>query len=87
MFVIFILKKAPSKQAENFHFLKCHYFVIGGPIDMNVGVFWENFLSFLKIAVLQRFPKIAKFVPIWMKKLGQSLMALKNGRVVLVFYI
>ena len=39
MFPIFILKKAPSKQAENFHVLKCHYFVIGGPIDMNVGVF------------------------------------------------
>ena len=30
---------------------------MGGPIDMNVGVFWETSVSFLKSVVLQLLPK------------------------------
>ena len=42
MSAIFILKKEPNKQPKKhkfFIFLKGRYFVVGGPIDMNVGVF------------------------------------------------
>ena len=38
-------------------YLKGRYFVMGGPIDMNVGVFWETSVGFLKSAVLQLLPK------------------------------
>ena len=30
---------------------------MGGPTDMNVGVFWETAVGFLKSVVLQLFPK------------------------------
>ena len=40
-----------------FIFLKGRYFVMGGPINMNFGVFWETPVDFLKSVVLQRFPK------------------------------
>ena len=36
MSAIFILKKKPSKKHK---FLKDSYFVMGGPIDMNVSMF------------------------------------------------
>ena len=39
MSAIFILKKEPPKKHKFFIFLKGRYFIIGGPIDMNVGVF------------------------------------------------
>ena len=36
---IFILKKESPKKYKFFIFLKGRYFVMGGPVDMNVGVF------------------------------------------------
>ena len=36
---IFILKKKPPKKNKFFTFLNLFYFVMGGPIDMNVGAF------------------------------------------------
>ena len=39
MLAILILKKKPPKKHKFFIFLKGGYFVMGDPIDMNVGVF------------------------------------------------
>ena len=39
MSAIFILKKKPPKKYEFFISLKDSYFVMGGPIDMNVSMF------------------------------------------------
>ena len=39
MSAIFILKKEPPKNPQIFHVLRGRYFVMGGPIDMNVDVF------------------------------------------------
>ena len=36
---IFILKNKPPKKNKFFTFLNLFYFVMGGPIDMNVGAF------------------------------------------------
>ena len=36
---VFILKKELQKNISFSFFLKGRYFVMGGPIDMNVGVF------------------------------------------------
>ena len=33
---------------------------MGDPIDMNVSVFWETYVSFLKSVVLQPFPKYSQ---------------------------
>ena len=33
---------------------------MGGPIDMNVGVFWETSAGFLKSAALQLLPKYSE---------------------------
>ena len=33
---------------------------MGGPIDMNVDVFWESSRDFLKCVVLQIFPKYSQ---------------------------
>ena len=33
---------------------------MGSPIDMNVDVFWETFVGFLKSVVLQLFPKYSQ---------------------------
>ena len=56
MSVIFTLTEESSRKLIFFIFLKCCYFVIGCPIDMNFGVFWEVsvakkgwFAAFLKI--------------------------------------
>ena len=38
MSAIFIFKKEPPKET-NFHIFKGRYFVMGGPIDMNIDVF------------------------------------------------
>ena len=60
MSAIFILKKEPPKKHKFFIFLKGRYFVVGGPIDMNVEVFWETYVGFLKTVVLQLFPKYSQ---------------------------
>ena len=39
MSAIFIFKKEPPKEHKFFSFLRDPYFVMGGPIDMNVDVF------------------------------------------------
>ena len=38
MLAIFILKKEPPKK-QIFPFLKCRYFVMGSPTDINVDMF------------------------------------------------
>ena len=52
MSAIFILKKKSPKKHKFFIFLKNRHFVMGTSIDMNVGVFWETSVGFLKIVVL-----------------------------------
>ena len=47
MTAIFILKKEPPETHKLFIFFKDRYFVMGGPIDMNVGVFSETSAGFL----------------------------------------
>ena len=56
MSAIFILKKRAAKKHKFFISLKSRYFVMGGPIDLNVGLFWETSAGFLSI-VLQLCPK------------------------------
>ena len=56
----FHLKKKPPKKHKIFIFLKGCYFVMGSPIDMNVDVFWETSVGFLKSVVLQLFPKYSQ---------------------------
>ena len=41
-------------------FLEGRYFVMGDPIDINVDVFWETYVGFLKSIVLQLFPKYSQ---------------------------
>ena len=36
------------------------YFVVGGPVDMNVSVHWEVSVSFLKSVVLEFFLKYSQ---------------------------
>ena len=50
-------KRSRQKQHRLFIFFKGCYFVMGSPIDMNVGVLWETSMGFLKSVVLQLFPK------------------------------
>ena len=58
MLVIFFKKKEPPKETQIFHISR--YFVMGSPIDMDVGVFWETYVDFVKSAVLQLFPKYSQ---------------------------
>ena len=53
MSAIFILKKEGPKKHKLFMFLKGRYFVMGGTIDMNVGVLLETSVGFLKSVALQ----------------------------------
>ena len=57
---IFISEKEPLKQHNFFIFLKGRYFVMGGPIDINVGVFWESSVDFRKRVVSQLSPKYSQ---------------------------
>ena len=41
-------------------FLKACYFAMDGPTDMNIDVFWETSVGFLKSVVLQLFPKYSQ---------------------------
>ena len=54
---LFLKKKGAAKKHKFFVFLKGRYFVMGGPVDMNIGVFWETSVGFLKSVILQLFPK------------------------------
>ena len=53
-------KRSRKKRHKFFILLKDRYFVMGGPINMNVGVFWETSVGFLKSVVLQLFPKYSQ---------------------------
>ena len=69
-------------------FLRSHYFVTGSPIDMNVQVFWESSVDFLKCIVLQPFSKYTQtYVNLNVKKYIKIRLPLKSRRVVLVFSI
>ena len=75
----FILKKEPREKT----LLKSRYFVMGGLIDMNVGVFWETSVGFFKSVVVQRFPKYSQIINsqimlirIW--KVGRNSTVLKK---------
>ena len=48
------------KKKQIFQFLKSRYLVVSGPTDMNVGMFWETSVSFLKSVVSQLFPKYSQ---------------------------
>ena len=50
-------EKGAAKKHKFSTFLKGRYFVMGGSIDINFGVFWETPVDFLKSVVLQLFPK------------------------------
>ena len=50
----------PKKQFFFLIFLKGRYFVMEASIDMNVGVFWETSVGFLKSVVLQLFPRYSQ---------------------------
>ena len=52
-----ILKKVQPKNT-NFAFLKGRYFIMGGPIVMNVGVFLKDLCGFSKKCDFVTFPKI-----------------------------
>ena len=56
----FILKKEPPNKHNFFIFLKSRFFVMGGPIDINVEVFWETSVAFLKSGVLQVLSKYSQ---------------------------
>ena len=49
-----------NSKCQQFLFLKGCYFVMGGPIVKNVGVFWETSVDFLNSEVLQLFPKYSQ---------------------------
>ena len=60
MSAILLFEKGADKKHKFFVFLKNRYFVMGSPIDMNVDVFWETSVGFLKCVVLQLFPKYSQ---------------------------
>ena len=60
---------------------------MSGSIDMNVGVFWETSVGFLKNVVWNFSQNIAKVMLIWMSEVVQDFKPLKNRQVVLVFSI
>ena len=69
-------------------FLRGRYFIAGSPIDMNVDVFWETSVGFLKYVVLQLFLKYSQsYVNLIVKKYSKIELPLKSRRVVLVFSI
>ena len=51
--IFFFLKKEPPKKHKFVIFLKDFYFIMGASIDMNVSVFWETSVGFLKSVFLQ----------------------------------
>ena len=54
----FFEKRSRQKKTRISHTLKDRYFVMGGHIDMNLSVFWEISVGFLKSIALQLFPEI-----------------------------
>ena len=58
---------------------------MGGPIDMNIGVFWETSVGFLKISNFSQ--HTAKVISVSMSQVAGSSMALKNRQAALAFSI
>ena len=56
----FLFWKKNRQKNKLFIFSKIRYFVMGGPIDMSVCLFWETFAGFQKIVALQLFPKYSQ---------------------------
>ena len=76
MSAIFSFQKGATKKTQIIDIFK-RLFVTGSPIDMNVDVFLETSVGFLKSVVLQLFPKYS-----------QSNVNLNiKSRVVLVFSV
>ena len=72
MSAIFILKKEPLKKKQFFFiFLKDYFFLMGGPIDINVDVFWETSVGFLKSVLF-------KVMSIWMSKVAKNSTVFKK---------
>ena len=78
MSAIFFFEKGAAKKHRFFIFLKSRCFVMGGPIDMNAGVFRETSVGFLKSVVLQLFPKYSQINVNLMPKVGQNSTAFKK---------
>ena len=56
-------EKGAAKKKHTHKFLillKGRYYLMGGDIDINVGVFWEASVGFLKSVVLHLFPKYSQ---------------------------
>ena len=69
-------------------FLRDCYFVMDSPVDINIDVFWETSVDFIKRVVLQLFPKYSQsYVNLNVKKYSKIQLPLKCRRVVLAFYI
>ena len=68
-------------------FLRGRYFVMDSPIDMNVDMFWESSVGFLKCVALQLFSKYSQsYANLNVKKQRKIQLSLKSRRVVLVFF-
>ena len=72
MSAIFSCEKGAAKKHKFFIFLKGCYLVMGSPIDINIDVFWETSVGFLRSVVLQLFRNIAKVMSTWMSEVGQN---------------
>ena len=88
MSAIFISKKrAFKKHNKCFIFLNGCYFVLGGPINMNVGMFWDNSEPFLKI-YFHVFPQIQPILcQFKYKKYTKFQLPVKNKQNVLASFI
>ena len=71
-------KRSHQKKHKSFIFLIGCYFIVGGLIDMNVGVFWETSVDFLKSVICNFSRNIAKVMSIWMSKVEQNSTAFKK---------
>ena len=74
----FIWIRRCQKKHKFFIFLKGCYFVMGSPIDMNVGEFWETSVGFLKVWICYFSQNTAKVMSTWMSKVGQNSTAFKK---------
>ena len=61
----FLFWKGSCHKNNFFIFLKDLFFIMGGPIDINVDVFWETSVGFLKSVVLQLFSKDSQSYVNW----------------------
>ena len=60
----FHFEKGSAKSTNFSFYIKGHYFVMavmGGPIDVNIGVVWEIYMGFLKNKALQQSRKCRQF--------------------------